>query len=241
LIGWRALLHFRDYNNLRIGKDRIKNMLMVGSQEECERAETLLNKAGVRKNIVHKTPKTDRLDEITRIFKADEIIFCSKDIPSKEILRWMSVLGPSIDYKILPEESLSIIGSSNKNEPGELYTIDIQYAINQPGQKKRKRMLDMGFCLLILPFLPFCPFLGAKYPAVLQNWWVVFRGQKSWIGYAPHPDVKTLPVLKQGVFNTAPSKKEAELEQEIIGRLNFLYARDWNSWTDLELLLSALS
>lgn len=241
LIGWRALLHFRDYNNLRIGKERIKNMLMVGSQEECERAETLLNKAGVRKNIVHKTQNTGRLDEITRIFKADEIIFCSKDIPSKEILSWMSVLGPTIDYKILPEESLSIIGSSNKNEPGELYTIDIQYAINQPGQKKRKRMLDVGFCLLILPFLPFCPFLGLKYQTVLQNWWAVFLGQKTWVGYAPHPDVKTLPILKQGVFNTAPSKKEAELEPEIIGRLNFLYARDWNSWTDLELLLSALS
>lgn len=241
LIGWRALLHFLEFNNLRIGKERIKNMLMVGSQAECERAESLLNKAGIRKNIAHKSEKTDRLDEITRIFKVDEVIFCSKDISSKEILRWMSVLGPKIAYKILPEESLSIIGSSNKNEPGELYTIDIQYAINQPGQRKRKRIVDLSICLITLPLLPFCPFFGKKYESILQNWWLVLLGHKSWVGYAPHPDTKTLPPIQQGVFTTISSEQRSEWEQEIVGRLNFLYARDWNSWTDLELLLSAKS
>ncbi|MCB0574476.1 MAG: hypothetical protein KDC61_07910, partial [Saprospiraceae bacterium] len=64
------------------------------------------------------------------------LIFCSKDMLAQDILSWMTRLGPSISYKIVPEESLSIIGSSSKDEPGELYTINIRYNIAQPGQRR---------------------------------------------------------------------------------------------------------
>lgn len=233
----RALLHFSEYKNLRIGKERIKNLILVGSEQECARAEDLLHKAGVRKNIAHRSRDTERLDELVRLFKADEIIFCSKDIPSRSIVSWMSVLGPQIAYKILPEESLSIIGSHNKNEPGELYTIDIRYSIAQPRQKKAKRLLDVLVCLSLLLLLPIWLFVGQKRKLLLRGWWPVATGQKSWVGYAPHPDVKTLPALQPAVFPTCDETDANRLGMEVVGRLNFLYARDWTEWSDIDILL----
>ena len=83
------------------------------------------------------------MKEVVQIYKIDEIIFCSKDISAQDIMQWMSKLGSSIDYKIIPKESLSIIGSSSKNSTGELYTIEIQFNINTPMARRNNRMLDL--------------------------------------------------------------------------------------------------
>lgn len=257
----RALLHFAEFRNFRIGRDRVKNLLIVGSPAESARVNGLLNQAGVIKNLVgvvapagssaqEETVADERfaapllgdlgeapLDEIVRIFGVEEIIFCSRDIRSQDILAWMTRLGPAVAYKIVPEESLSIIGSSNKNEPGELYTIDIRYNIAQPGQRRNKRVFDFGICLLLLLGAPVWLLFSQKRSVLLKNWWPVFRGGKTWVAYAKHAQNGALPKLKVGVFSPSDGLPDLTLGEATIGRLNFLYAKDWNVWRDLEILI----
>lgn len=257
LAGLRTVLHFAEFRNFRIGRERIKNLVIVGSPGESERVMGLIRQAGVVKNLIgvvappnaRHTPHSGEaggegpgglsgsLDEIVRIFRVDEIIFCSKDIRAQDILHWMTRLGPSVSYKIVPEESLSIIGSSNKNEPGELYTIDIRYNIAQPGQRRNKRVLDVGICLLLVCTLPVWLVFSPKRILLLKNWPAVFLARKTWVGYAPGPENNSLPRLKPGVFSPLSNLPGLQLTASTIVRLNFLYAKDWNAWRDLEILL----
>ena len=92
----------------------------------------------------------DQLAEVVHIYKIDEIIFCSKDISTQQIMGWMSHLGPSIEYRIVPEESLSIIGSSSKNSAGELYTIEIRFQIAHYMNRRNKRLLDLLLSVFFL-------------------------------------------------------------------------------------------
>lgn len=263
LTALRAAMHFAEFRNLRIGRDRVKNLLIVGSPAESARVNGLLRQAGVVKNLVGVVAPPGSgdeegtvpnelfaapllgalsdvpLDEIVRIFGVEEIIFCSRDISSQDILTWMTRLGPSVAYKIVPEESLSIIGSSNKNEPGELYTIDIRYNIAQPGQRRNKRVFDFGVCLLLLLTLPFWLLFSKKRNTLLKNWWPVSISRKTWVGYVPNGQNNTLPPLKPGVFSPLAGLRDLNLNEQTIGRLNFLYAKDWNVWRDMEVLFRA--
>ena len=91
---------------------------------------------------------------IIHIYTIDEIIFCAKDVENQAILRWMSQLGAQVQYKILPEESQSIIGSSSKNTSGELYTLEVRFAIATPLNRRNKRVFDVIISVLSLAFFP---------------------------------------------------------------------------------------
>ena len=97
----------------------------------------------------------DRIHEFARINQVDEVIFCSGDISSQEIIRNMLLLVPAgIDYKIAPPDSISIIGSNSINTSGDLYTIDIS-AITKPANRRNKRIFDMAVALVLIIFSPF--------------------------------------------------------------------------------------
>jgi GT2 family glycosyltransferase len=249
-VGIRVLAHFLEFKNFNVGNNRIRNLVIIGSETESHRVTGLLNQVAVEKNLIgvvappqiavssdsNVLGSTEQLDEIVRIFRVDEIIFCSKDIRAQDILGWMTRLGPSISYKIVPEESLSIIGSSNKNEPGELYTIDIRYNIAQPGQRRNKRVLDLMVCGVLLVTLPVWLLFSGKRKPFLANWWRVFSGSRTWVGYAPNDQNGALPNLKPGVFTPLDAFGDLKTSAGTIARLNFLYAKDWNSGRDLEVL-----
>jgi len=292
-VGLRAVAHFLEFGNFRIGRDRVKNLVIVGSQVESERVMGLLNQAGVKKNFIgYVVPSptqplqeagggfppglssseegsavpshgegagfppglsssekrsavpplmgglggASQLDEIVRIYRVNEVIFCSKDIRAQDTLAWMTRLGPSVSYKIVPEESMSIIGSSSKDEPGELYTIEIRYNIAQPGERRNKRMFDVLLCFALGMSLPvWLPFSG-KRRLFLKNWWGVLVGQKNWVGYAPNPLNNTLPKLKPAVFSPLDGIHIHQPSEQTVARLNFLYAKDWDVWRDVEVV-----
>lgn len=258
--GLRTLMHFAEFHNFRIGRDRVKNLLIVGGPAESLRVQSLLNQAGVRKNFVGTVPleehlaqngqhsvgegpaigTLEQLDEIVRIFQVNEVIFCSKDIPAQAIMGWMTRLGPAISYKIVPEESLSIIGSGNKNEPGELYTIDIRYNIAEPAQRRTKRVFDLFVCLALLAALPVWLLFSNNRTRLLKYWPAVFFGQKTWVGYAPDAGNKSLPRLKTGVFTPMEGWQDVKTGEAALARLNFLFAKDWNVWKDWEIVWRAL-
>ena len=212
---------------------------------EAERALELLNKASIPQNfigIVAPAPTEDKtylshlsnLKEIVQIYQVNELIFCSKDISAQSIMHWMTELGNKMDYKIVPKETMSIIGSNSKNTPGELYTVDIQFNIASPMNRRNKRVFDVGISLAILPLLPLLFFVIKDGFSFLKNWLSVLLGTKTWVGYHSDFQNENLPKLKAGILNPTHNLKIKIEDEATIRRLNFLYARDYEPERDFE-------
>jgi Glycosyltransferase like family 2 len=258
LIGLRFLQHFLKNQNFKLGTEGVQNLVIVGSKTESERVRNLLSQANVAKNfigIVNPDETNDhdiflcslrQLGEIVRIYRVEEVIFCSRDVAANDIMAWMSRLGAGIDMRIVPEESLSIIGSSDKNTKGELYTIDIRFNIAQPIHRRNKRLFDLTICLSMVLALPFLLIFMKNKSFVLKNLWSVFIGQKTWVAYTVQNIANgtglldNLPKLKQGIFSPLNAANLTEPNAPTIHRLNFLYAKDYDVWRDAEILWKGL-
>jgi GT2 family glycosyltransferase len=254
LIGLRLLLHFIKNRNFKLGTEEVQNLVIVGSKTEAERVRTLLNQANVSKNfigIVNPDETTDhdvflgslrQLGEIVRIYRVEEVIFCSRDIGANDIMAWMSQLGAGIDMRIVPEESMSIIGSSDKNTKGELYTIDIRFNIAQPIHHRNKRVFDLTVCLSMLLILPALLIFAKNRNLILKNLLPILTASKTWVAYAVQKMAnvtstsENLPKLKNGVFSPLNAANLTEPNAPTIQRLNFLYAKDYDVWRDAEIV-----
>jgi len=252
-IGARLFLHFFQYQNFNLGKKSNSNLVIVGSKHESDRVMNLLMQAQVKTNLIGtvapsgvEDSKTylnnvDQLQEIVHIYKIKEIIFCSKDIPSQKIMHWMTQLGSDLEYKIVPEESLSIIGSSSKNTAGELYTIDISFQINEPMNRRNKRIVDVLLSIFFIPTFLFLMFIVKKPFSFFQNIFQVLIKRKSWVGYANGKqdekiNIENLPKIKMGVLSTLDALSFEKINAPTIQRLNFLYAKDYEMGKDLEII-----
>jgi hypothetical protein len=174
------------------------------------------------------------------MYKINELIFCSKDISSQDIMYWMNELGPSLDYKIVPEDSLSIIGSSSKNTAGELYTIDIRFRLTEPTNRRNKRLLDIGLAIWLVLSFPIQLLFIKKPAGLLQNSWQVLIGKKTWVGYIQAKNqLEKLPALQQGVLSPLSILSIENLSDRTIQRINLLYAKDYQLQRDLDIIWKA--
>ena len=250
----RGIIHFLKFKNLNIGNTKTKNTIIVGSKEESDRVLNLMLKAQINNNFIGiVSPKStfdnnmflssiEQLFEVVNIYKIDEIIFCSKDLSAQKIMHWMTSLGTDLAYKIVPEESLSIIGSPSKNSSGELYTIDIQFQIAQFMNQRNKRLLDILLSIMFLITSPILILFVKSKINFIQNIFKVLFGQKTWVGYTRgHENYsKHLPKIKQGVLSPIDELNLKDFDHSTIQRLNFLYARDFTPWRDLGIILKAI-
>jgi hypothetical protein len=250
-VSLRMLIHFFRFRNFNVGKEQPKNLVIVGSKAESERAERLLQRVQVVKNQLGLVaPKTDydpkiylgsigELGRLIKIYKIEEMIFCSKDLAYYDIIHWMSRLGSTIAYKILPEDSRSIIGSSSKHTAGELYTVDVRFNIADLRNRRGKRTFDVLFALFLLATLPIQFLFIKNQLGLLQNIFAVLGANKSWIGYIPVAKPFTLPKLKPGVLTPADVVPVQPLGEATEQRLNFFYAKDYKLDKDAAIVLKA--
>ena len=236
----RLLHSFLRSGNFRLGEDEEQRLLIVGSEQEAERTLQLLRTAGARRNYLGRVdpgPAAARLPELIQLYRAEELIFCSADIPNTQIQAWMSDLGPQLQYRILPEASSSIIGSHRSDRRGTLYTIDISLRIDQPMQRRAKWLFDKGLALLLLISWPLTIWMVQDRLGYLGNIMRVLRGQRSWVAYAPaDPQRQLLPELKEGILHPATGHS-SDIDVNTLHRLNLLYARDYAIGDDWGLVI----
>jgi len=250
----RYVFHLIKNKNLRFGEQPNKRAIIVGNDVEAERVMSLITQANARTTIIGCVFPNDaksegnlflgpvnELKDIVELYNADEIIFCGKDISSQDIIAWMTKIGTRRDFKIVPQESLSIIGSNSRDLPGELYTIDINLNIDTPSGRRNKRMFDLLFSIFLLITLPLQLLLVKRFIGLIRNIVEVLIGKRSWVGYAHNnsPEEKNLPPLKTGVLSPLDALKQTHLKNQMLSRLNLLYAKDYTVYKDLQIIAKA--
>ena len=234
-----------------------KRFLLIGSPEEAKRVENLIQSTSIKPDFIGlvsseakgETPegfigRINQVPDIINIYKITEVIFCSKDVPHQVIIdKMVEWHASNVDYKIAPEDSLSIIGSNSINTRGDLYTVDIK-AIDTVANRRNKRLLDFilsGFSILF--WLPLA--LVVKKPVrFLKDAILVLLGRRTWVGYCNTTDeTQKLPKIRRGVYNPATPLEKLGTENgtEFYNQLNLLYARDYTVWKDAEIFFKSIS
>ncbi len=224
-------------------------LIIVGESNEAKRVYNIISNYSPAPNFIGYVFTTkneteslclgtiDKLEEIATVFKAEEIVFCSKDVSAKSILEWMVKLGSKkFHYKIAPESSSFIIGSNSKNSQGEFFTEAIILNLVNASVRRKKRAFDIGFSLFLLVLSPlsilFPKHISKKFKSCIQ----VLIGKNTWVAYAPSEENKVLPALRTGIFTTTQLSKTKIEDQEMINTLNYRYARYYSIELDLEII-----
>ncbi len=250
----RYLLHYAGFKAYRLYNAEKKRIIAIANKEEALRIRNLLSQTNINadfigyvsnnyENGIDYLGNLNQLEDILHIYEIDEIIFSGKDLSSQDIIYQMLRLNKiGIEYKIAPPEALSIIGSSSINTSGDLYLVHFN-AINKPTNKRMKRLFDLCSALALLLFYPVL-FLMLKHKwQLLKNILNVLIGRYSWVGYANVSNSKLheyLPSIKKGVLNPTDVFKNKNLNDDMIEKLNFIYAKDYKLNNDINILLKGL-
>jgi GT2 family glycosyltransferase len=238
---------------VQMGDKEKKRFVIIGEKDEADRVSKLLkssiikpdflglvypseNKAGNEEYIGN----ISQIKDIINIYKIDEVIFCSADVKHHTIIDKMAEWqNEDIDFKIAPEDGLSIIGSNSIHTQGDLYTVDIN-AIGSIENRRNKRLFDFFFCLLNIPLMPISLLFQHKPLGFVRNLFQVLFGRKSWVGYFKQENTDiSLPKIKTSVLSPLDGMKSQNLDQKIVHDLNLLYARDYNILKDLNIVFYA--
>jgi len=256
-VGLRLLLSSLGMKNFKYdGILTEKNIVIVAKESEGKRVLDMIKQAIGRVNFigfvhpdrVYKSQEDDfvgnilQLPEIVEVYRIDEVIFSTKELALQEIIHSMaSVKDQHVDYKIAPEESLFIIGSNSVDNPGDLYTIGINFNINKPQQKRTKQILDCIFAFFLLVSFPLQALVIKNPIQLLRNIFAVLSFRKSWVGYA-NAVVQNheLPKIKKGVLSPLHALRNPEtVDLPTVKRLNLLYAKHYQLSNDLNILWRA--
>lgn len=226
-----------------------KRIAIVGSQIESNRVLAILSDSTPNFDfvgrIVVKQNGNDplvlglinQLEEILKINKIDELIFCSQDLAASSIIETMlSTSNPTTEFKIAPPESVSVIGSNSINTTGDLYVIDLNSLIKGVN-KRKKRLFDIvsGLILFLLSPILLC-FMHSPLGFV-KNTILVFLGRLSWVGIslekqlnAEHTDIK------KGVLYPVDGLQRELISDSLSARMSIMYAKDYKILNDLNIL-----
>lgn len=253
MLATRMLFHFFGLKNFTLEGNISKRIAIVGDEAEYKRIYTLLKEAAINSGFIgfvttestnHKTEdylgKFFQLNEIIEIYKIDEIIFCSRNVSSENIIDTMAnERNSKIEFKIAPQESFSIIGSNSINTAGELYTIDVN-SVNKPVNKRKKRVLDLFFSILFLPLFPILLFIVKSPWSFLANIFKVLFGFNTWVGI-DNPDLlSTVSNNKRGILTPADALTYNHLSLDDKARLNKIYSKDYHVRTDVNIILKGI-
>lgn len=247
------LIHLVREGHPFMGQVKAKRMVIVGKEEEALRVNSLLEHTGVEHEVTGFVGPDDekskgflgsvrQLNDVVNIHKIDEVIFCSKDLKSSDIFNMMLSINKSdVYFKIVPEESIFIIGSNSKNTPGDYYTIDVKLALKSPENQFNKRVVDILVSVMLVALSPLVMWFVDSKKNFFRNLIHVITGKLTWVGYSSNNINEDLPSLRKGVLKPIDRYQDLELEVKAINRIDLAYARNYHFTKDLEIILKGFS
>lgn len=240
----RMTINMFKNNSFSLPKAPKKRFAILGSEEEFNRVEFILTNTYPNIDIVEGIglnnlyPKAaglkNQIDQIIDIHKINEIIFCSKDLTSKEIIDVMiQVNQREIDFKIAPPETSYLIGSNSIDTSGDLYSLNFN-AISKPENLRSKRFVDLIFSIAFLLLSPVVIWKYKNKSKFIKNMLQTLLGKKTFVGYfqSQNSISKNLPNLKQGILRPFNVSKDAEDDS------NLFYAKNYKVTLDIVIIIN---
>ncbi len=253
MIVWRYLAYLVGFKSFKFGSENIKRIAVVGSDDEVTRVLSLMSKTNIDTAHASKILKDGdskaqnkdlvlgsvfQLEEIVRIHKIDELIFCAKDFGAAQIIDMMTSLKlPNMEYKIAPSESMFIIGSNSINTSSDIYFVEIN-AINKDSNKRFKRLFDFVVSLILIVLYPIMFWIYKKPFGAIKNLVVTFLGMRTFVGF-DKLDSLQLPNLKPSILHPSDMAIDKSNNKEI-EKLNLAYARSYKVSVDFFLITKSL-
>jgi GT2 family glycosyltransferase len=225
-----------------------KRFAIIGNEFEFHRVEQLLSETypnielivpvSVGEKFQKAAGSYDQIDEIIKIHRINELIFCSKNLTAKEIITGMSKIEQAdIEYKIAQPDTSYLIGSNSIDSSGDLYILNSNN-LSRPENLRSKRMVDLFFGLLFCLISPFIFWCFTNKSGFIRNMRDILLGRKSFVGYI-QSDNKTnnrLPKIKQGILT--PYNVQKNVSDDTLERLNLLYAKNFSLLFDVQVIMS---
>jgi len=241
--------------SLRRNKSRMdsteKNLALVANKENAKKLLQIILKSDTKLENIHFISPTslnddpyysssiDKLPALVKVLKINEIIYSSEDVSMKEIIRSMTSMESEVSFRIGGDDSLSIIGSNNKNRQGELYSLDINYKLSDNQIRRYKRLTDVALVFLLLPVFPLLIIASGFRLSIIQNMIEILIGYKTWIGYGGEAsDFSFLPVLKPGVIKYPLASGYIHYQEDHFKKMNIIYAREYSFLNEIILVFN---
>lgn len=236
-------------------KSRHKERTAVaGYEKEASRITQILSGSKTKREIIgYVSPSPgksesylgnmDRISDIVRINRIDEIIFCSADISISDIMKHMTGLsGMNLDFKIAPPETVSVIGSNSIDTAEDLYLIGLN-TISSPSDRRKKRLFDILSSLFLLGLFPLLMPTISHPAKALGNITRVLAGKDTWVGLPGlrSGDGGVSLALKPGIFAPADKFRKHRFSAGELDRMDMMYAKRYRYTTDLLILLRNLN
>lgn len=175
--------------------------------------------------------RLSQLQELIVLYRINEVIFCSKDLPAESIIDQMCLLQNSqVELKIAPEGSAAVIGSSSIFS-SDSYAVQI-HSITFRESRVRKRLFDILTALLLLILLPIDVWFVHHKGGFVRNIFSVLSGRKSWVGFTEASKDGVLAKMPQGVLHPTDVFPDNNFSEEMAHTADQLYAQDYTVRTD---------
>lgn len=226
------------------GEKKDGNVVIIGSKAEVGRVKQLLEqiqRSAVHvfeihpnaENITANEHSLSNLDEIIRVHAIDQIIYCAHDMSSSEIIASMSnVSDKRVEFKIVPPESLYIIGSGSIETAGDAFLMDVN-SIHLAINRRKKRLFDVSVAALMLACSPLLLWFQKKPLSLFANLLRVLSGSHTMVSYGDvNHNGRSLPRLKPGVLLVS---RNCDAQQT--AKMDVLYAKDYRLTNDFRILM----
>lgn len=242
-LGIRGMLSLLQVKGYDMQPAQRRSCLVIGSNEETSRVEQLYASLGTTQiQCLNDTLIDSRqlLDAI-HIYKANEVIFCSRDLSISRIIDMMTQLAHTagrrtpVEYKIVPDERDFIIGTHSISSAEDLYAEEL-HTIASPLNRRNKRLLDIVVSLLLLLLSPLLLVFQHHRKSYFPHCWQVITGRRSWVGRTL--DNGAADSLPAGIFGPEDilPHHTGPLSAELKQRLYLRYLHQYKLSTDLQIL-----
>lgn len=177
-----------------------------------------------------------QITALIAIYQIDEVIFCSRNLSTTKIIDLMSELQSfSLEFKIVPQDSNTLIGSNSIFSTHELYLQPIQ-SIGEKRFRKQKRAFDLCTAIILLITSVITMWFVKNKGGFFRNIMAVIKGKKSWVGCQSTTEQARIPQLRQGVLYPTDLFKNRDFSEAIIEKAEVLYTHHYTLERDIQIV-----
>lgn len=253
LIIERYCIHFIKYHTW-VSSEKNNVYIIVGDRQETKRVAELVRCTDLAPHFIGLVSSEDsddkeyflgnlsQIEDIIRIYKATEVIFCSKSLSQSTIIDTMSKLSKvNVRFTIAPEVSDFIIGSNSISTPSDIFVMRINSIANEDSRRK-KRILDFGLSIIFLIFSPILIFVCKRHLLIIKDLFEVLFLQRTFVGYClKDSKYKDLPPLRRSILTVEDNITDKRLDEQTLHRINLMYANNWSAKIDFDIILKNLT